>query len=176
MRLWQLIEALVRNAAMFSADEMPIDLAIGPGADLLTIEVRDGGPGLKEDEWGRVWDAFYRSPGHAHLPGLGGVEHGVRDARHIYQTARRGSLEYLAALKRLRIECGLRAVDKDPVIAWVATLGVTFLAAFLRLWELGRPRAFLDNLRSVWHAADVLGGTAACPPQYLTWPADAGRR
>jgi glycine/D-amino acid oxidase-like deaminating enzyme len=38
-------------------------------------------------------------------------QHGVRDARHIYQTARRGSLEYLSALKRLRIECGLQLRD-----------------------------------------------------------------
>ena len=36
-------------------------------------------------------------------------QHGVRDARHIYQIARRGSLEYVAALRRLRIECGLRS-------------------------------------------------------------------
>lgn len=38
-------------------------------------------------------------------------QHGVRDARHIYQIARRGSLEYLSALKRLRIECGLQIRD-----------------------------------------------------------------
>ena len=38
-------------------------------------------------------------------------QHGVRDARHIYQTARRGSLEYVAALRRLRVECGLRVRD-----------------------------------------------------------------
>jgi len=38
-------------------------------------------------------------------------QHGVRDARHIYQGARRGSHEYLAALKRLRIECGLEIRD-----------------------------------------------------------------
>jgi glycine/D-amino acid oxidase-like deaminating enzyme len=38
-------------------------------------------------------------------------QHGVRDARHIYQGARRGSLEYVAALKRLRIECGLDIRD-----------------------------------------------------------------
>lgn len=35
-------------------------------------------------------------------------QHGVRDARHLYQTARRGSLEYIAAIRRLRIECGLQ--------------------------------------------------------------------
>ena len=38
-------------------------------------------------------------------------QHGVRDARHIYQAARRGSLEYVSALKRLRIECGLQIRD-----------------------------------------------------------------
>jgi NADPH2 dehydrogenase len=36
-------------------------------------------------------------------------------------------------------------------------------------------RAFLDDPRWVWHAADALGATAPCPPQYLrarpaTWP------
>ena len=38
-------------------------------------------------------------------------QHGVRDARHIYQIARRGSLEYVSALRRLRIECGLQIRD-----------------------------------------------------------------
>ena len=41
-------------------------------------------------------------------------QHGVRDARHIYQIARRGSLEYVSALKRLRIECGLQIRDAHP--------------------------------------------------------------
>jgi glycine/D-amino acid oxidase-like deaminating enzyme len=36
------------------------------------------------------------------------AQHGIRAARHIYQTARRGSLEYVAALRRLGIECGLQ--------------------------------------------------------------------
>ena len=36
----------------------------------------------------------------------------------------------------------LRATDKDPVLAWIGTVAVTLLAAFLRLWDLGRPRAF----------------------------------
>ena len=38
-------------------------------------------------------------------------QHGVRDARHLYQIARRGSLEYVSALKRLRVECGLQIRD-----------------------------------------------------------------
>jgi glycine/D-amino acid oxidase-like deaminating enzyme len=39
------------------------------------------------------------------------AQHGLRDARHIYRIARRGSLEYVAALRRLRIECGLQIRD-----------------------------------------------------------------
>ncbi len=39
------------------------------------------------------------------------AQHGVRDSRFIYQTARRGSLEYIAAIKRLRIDCGLQVRD-----------------------------------------------------------------
>jgi glycine/D-amino acid oxidase-like deaminating enzyme len=38
-------------------------------------------------------------------------QHGVRDSRHMYQTARRGSLEYVAAIRRLRIDCGLQIRD-----------------------------------------------------------------
>ncbi|MSO56538.1 MAG: FAD-binding oxidoreductase [Acidobacteria bacterium] len=38
-------------------------------------------------------------------------QHGLRDGRHLYQTARRGSLEYLSALRRLRIDCGLQTGD-----------------------------------------------------------------
>ncbi len=37
----------------------------------------------------------------------------------------------------------LRATDTDPVLAWVGTIAVTLLAGFLRLWDLGMPRAFL---------------------------------
>ena len=39
------------------------------------------------------------------------AQHGVRDSRFVYQTARRGSLEYVAAIKRLRIDCGLQVRD-----------------------------------------------------------------
>jgi glycine/D-amino acid oxidase-like deaminating enzyme len=38
-------------------------------------------------------------------------QHGLKAGRHLYHTARRGSLEYVAALKRLKIDCGLATVD-----------------------------------------------------------------
>jgi dolichyl-phosphate-mannose--protein O-mannosyl transferase len=47
----------------------------------------------------------------------------------------------------------LRAADRDPVFAWVGALAVTALAAFLRLWDLGRPRAFLFD--ETYYAKDA---------------------
>ena len=49
----------------------------------------------------------------------------------------------------------LRAIDKDPVLAWVGTVAVTLLAAFLRLWDLGKPRAFLFD--ETYYAKDAWG-------------------
>lgn len=36
-----------------------------------------------------------------------------------------------------------RAFDLDPIIAWAATLAITLVAAFLRMRDLGNPRALL---------------------------------
>jgi dolichyl-phosphate-mannose--protein O-mannosyl transferase len=47
----------------------------------------------------------------------------------------------------------LRARDRDPIIGWVATMAVTLLAAFLRLWDLGKPRAFLFD--ETYYAKDA---------------------
>jgi dolichyl-phosphate-mannose-protein mannosyltransferase len=55
-----------------------------------------------------------------------------------------------AAARALR-----RAKDGDPVMAWVGTIAVTLLAAFLRLWHLGRPRAFLFD--ETYYAKDAWG-------------------
>ncbi len=49
----------------------------------------------------------------------------------------------------------LRAMDKDPVLSWVGTVAVTLLAAFLRLWDLGKPRAFLFD--ETYYAKDAWG-------------------
>ena len=46
-----------------------------------------------------------------------------------------------------------RAVDGDPVIAWAGTIAVTLLAAFLRLWRLDFPKAFLFD--ETYYAKDA---------------------
>ena len=51
------------------------------------------------------------------------------------------------------VRARLRAHDADPVVAWVGTLAVTVLAGFLRLWDLGKPRAFLFD--ETYYAKDA---------------------
>lgn len=46
-----------------------------------------------------------------------------------------------------------RAVDRDPVVAWAGTAAITFLAAFLRLWKLDSPKAFLFD--ETYYAKDA---------------------
>jgi len=46
-----------------------------------------------------------------------------------------------------------RAVDRDPVIAWAGTAAITFLAAFLRLWNLDSPKSFLFD--ETYYAKDA---------------------
>jgi dolichyl-phosphate-mannose-protein mannosyltransferase len=46
-----------------------------------------------------------------------------------------------------------RAFDPDPVIAWAGTAAITFLAAFLRLWNLDYPKKFLFD--ETYYAKDA---------------------
>ncbi len=46
-----------------------------------------------------------------------------------------------------------RAWDEDPVISWAASAGIAFLAAFLRLWKLDYPKAFLFD--ETYYAKDA---------------------
>lgn len=46
-----------------------------------------------------------------------------------------------------------RRLDEDPVIAWAATIGVTLIAAFLRLWKLDYPNSLLFD--ETYYAKDA---------------------
>jgi dolichyl-phosphate-mannose-protein mannosyltransferase len=53
---------------------------------------------------------------------------------------------------------------EDRFVSWAATVGITMLALFLRLWKLGRPHAFLfdetyyaKDAWSLWHHGYVTG-------------------
>ncbi len=51
------------------------------------------------------------------------------------------------------VRARLRATDADPLLAWAGTLAVTLLAAFLRLWDLGKPKSFLFD--ETYYAKDA---------------------
>ncbi|QWZ10352.1 phospholipid carrier-dependent glycosyltransferase [Nocardioides panacis] len=63
---------------------------------------------------------------------------------------------------RRRLAPALR--DDDRFVAWAATVAITLLAGFLRLWQLGRSKAFLfdetyyaKDAWSLWHHGYVTG-------------------
>ncbi|MBV9303809.1 MAG: DUF4118 domain-containing protein [Acidobacteriaceae bacterium] len=56
----QALKQLLDNAAKYSVERAVISIAVTEANDLLSISVRDRGPGLTEIEQGRVFDKFYR--------------------------------------------------------------------------------------------------------------------
>ena len=66
-RLLRAVGNLLDNAAKFSPDGTPIELATRPG----TISVRDHGPGIDPEDLPHVFDRFYRSLAARSLPGSG---------------------------------------------------------------------------------------------------------
>jgi two-component system OmpR family sensor kinase len=60
-RLRQIIDNLLSNARAHTPPETPVSVSVGrDGADAY-VEVSDSGPGLADDELGRVFERFYRA-------------------------------------------------------------------------------------------------------------------
>jgi dolichyl-phosphate-mannose--protein O-mannosyl transferase len=75
------------------------------------------------------------------------VGHGVGRRASLSRTARGTVVP--SAVRRTRT----RLLRTDPVIDWVVTLAVAFLALFLRLWDIGFPKAFLFD--ETYYAKDA---------------------
>jgi two-component system sensor histidine kinase KdpD len=71
--LEQVLINLVENAAKYSAADAPIDLSAHASGGILTLEVRDRGPGIPHDAQEKVFEKFFRvpTPGTARGAGLG---------------------------------------------------------------------------------------------------------
>jgi signal transduction histidine kinase len=68
----QLIKQLLDNALKYSPAGRPITLSAGEENGLVSISVRDEGPGLTELEQSRVFEKFYRARrDHASVQGTG---------------------------------------------------------------------------------------------------------
>jgi signal transduction histidine kinase len=61
MRLGQIVDNLLSNAVKFTPDGGTVTVAVWRGSLACAIEVSDSGPGIADDERGRVFERFFRS-------------------------------------------------------------------------------------------------------------------
>ncbi|MDX3234787.1 HAMP domain-containing sensor histidine kinase [Streptomyces sp. ME03-5709C] len=67
------LDAVIDNAVKFTPSGGRVCVSTGPRGrpGVVDVTVADGGPGLSEDELGRVGDRFWRSPRHQNVDGSG---------------------------------------------------------------------------------------------------------
>jgi signal transduction histidine kinase len=61
MRLGQIVDNLLSNAVKFTPDGGTVTVAVWRGSLACASEVSDSGPGIADDERGRVFERFFRS-------------------------------------------------------------------------------------------------------------------
>lgn len=69
--LEQMLANVVGNAIKYSPDYSEIDIAVSFDSDTLVIAVADQGIGLAEEEYGRIFDKFYRADATRQVTGTG---------------------------------------------------------------------------------------------------------
>src|SRR5690606_15718097 len=62
---------LLDNAVKYTPDHGHVRTRIEAHAQQWRIEIEDSGPGIPPEQRARVFERFYRAPGHANLPGSG---------------------------------------------------------------------------------------------------------
>ena len=71
LRIQQTFGNLLGNAIKFSPPGEPVAMRAVPSSDEVCVEVVDGGPGIPEDELGRIGQRFFRSREAAGVEGTG---------------------------------------------------------------------------------------------------------
>jgi len=71
VRLAQVLDNLLRNAAKYSPEGSPIEVDISRSGPALRVTVRDTGTGIGPDELDHLFDRGFRSPRHADIAGEG---------------------------------------------------------------------------------------------------------
>jgi len=79
----QVLVNLLENALRYTADGTPLEIEATSSADQVILEIRDRGPGIREEEAEQLFERFYR--GHSHSPQDGGVGLGLTICRAIVQ-------------------------------------------------------------------------------------------
>jgi signal transduction histidine kinase len=71
VRLAQVLDNLLRNAAKYSPEDSPIDVEIARGATGVRVTVRDTGTGIDQGDLEHLFDRGFRSARHASIVGEG---------------------------------------------------------------------------------------------------------
>ncbi|GGZ36333.1 sensor histidine kinase [Streptomyces poonensis] len=65
------LDAVIDNALKFTPEGEDVAVEVSSNGGVSTVVVADGGPGLDDEELGRIGDRFWRSPGHQNVKGSG---------------------------------------------------------------------------------------------------------
>lgn len=65
------LDAVIDNALKFTPEGQDVSVTVSADGEVSTVVVADSGPGLGEEELGRIGDRFWRSPGHQNIKGSG---------------------------------------------------------------------------------------------------------
>ncbi|MGX1544516.1 ATP-binding protein [Streptomyces adustus] len=65
------LDAVMDNAVKFTPEDETVEVTVASHGDTSTVVVTDNGPGLTEEELGRVGDRFWRSGRHQNVKGSG---------------------------------------------------------------------------------------------------------
>jgi PAS domain S-box-containing protein len=69
----QVVRNLMGNAAKYGGPEKTVKVVVSSGADEVQVRVLDEGPGFPDQEAGRLFELFYRSPTTASMAGGAGI-------------------------------------------------------------------------------------------------------
>ncbi len=65
------LDAVIDNALKFTPEREAVQVEVASHGEVSTVVVADGGPGLGDEELGRIGDRFWRSTGHQNIKGSG---------------------------------------------------------------------------------------------------------
>jgi signal transduction histidine kinase len=69
--LQKILDVLLENALKFTLDGTLVVVEVRRADGMVSVSVRDHGPGLKPEELAKATDRFWRSPEHQNVPGTG---------------------------------------------------------------------------------------------------------
>lgn len=109
------LKQVLDNALKYSPPRSPVDVRVSNGGDSVNFEITDRGQGIPEQEQGRLFERFFRSPSVKNqVPGFGlglAIAHNIIQAHHgaLTVSSRPGETTFRVALPLAEAVDGKRA-------------------------------------------------------------------